>query len=138
MAIVLPNAAELIALLAIINEENLVVHIFQNNITPGDNTTLADFTEASFIGYSATSLASLDFDATSGTEDSPAVATYNEVISFTSTANQEPQNCYGYYIVGQTSGALRWCERFTDAPYNVGNINDSFALTPKIELNTAP
>jgi len=138
MAIVLPNAAEVIALRAIINDEELDVRIFQNDITPDDDTVLADFTEADFIGYAPAMLISEDFSTTPGTAGNPAVSLYNFVVSFTSTASQASQNCYGYYVVGRTSGDLRWCERFTDAPYNIVNNNDSFGLTPRIELNTAP
>lgn len=137
MPIVLPNEAEAIALRSIINDEELDVRIFQNDMVPDDDTVLADFVECDFTGYTAALLSNINFTVTPGTAGNPAVALYDSVISFTGTTDQALQYCYGYYVVGRTSGALRWCERFTDAPYSIGSNNDSFGLTARIELNTA-
>ena len=69
------------------------------------------------------------------TAGSPTVATYAAQV-FTSTAAQTPQNNYGYYYIGATSGLLRGVERFSDGPYIISANGQTITITPQKTLGS--
>jgi hypothetical protein len=129
MALVFPDQGENISLEAIVNKtapQNLVLRLYQNNITPGESDTEATYTEATFTGYVAVTLTGSSWGTAAGGTISYAQQT------FTSTALQATQNIYGYYLTQVTSGKLVYSERFSDAPYPITNNNDQIKVTPTI------
>ena len=129
MAVLTPNNGEGDALAAIVAKaaaENLVLRLFQNNITPGETDTAATYTEATFTGYAAITLTPANWTITEG---APSNAAY-PLQTFTSSAAQALQNVYGYYLTRVTSGRIAWAERFTDGPYPIANLNDAVKVTP--------
>lgn len=131
MALVVPNAAEKAMLENFLNKtapENLTLKLYTNNITPGETNVAGDFTEASGSGYAAASLNAANWTVTEG---APTEGVYPEVVfTFTGALG----NVYGYFLVGATSGAIKWAERFTNGPYNIANNGDQIKVTPKITL----
>lgn len=129
MALVIPNGAEKVALENFLNKtapENLVLRLFTNNVTPGESDVVGTYTEASGSGYSSASLTAASWTVTEG---APTEGVYPEV-TFTFTGALG--NVYGYYVTGATSGAIKWAERFTGAPFNIQNNGDQIKVTPKI------
>lgn len=132
MALLFPNGGEDIALAALVNKtapQNLVLRLYQNNITPGETDTAGTYTEATFTGYSAITLTGATWTSTPGVNISYPQQT------FTSSANQATQNIYGYYLTQVSSGLLVYAERFSDAPNPITNNNDQILVTPTISAD---
>lgn len=131
MAIVVPNVGEqqiLGLIFGVGSQENLSLRLFTNNITPAEATVLGSFTEATGNGYARQTIAMADWSIVAG---DPTYATATEkVFAFTGALG----NVYGYYIVGESSGNLYWCERFTNAPIAIQNNGDQIRITPKLGL----
>lgn len=134
MTLLVPNNGEGDMLSFIVNKsapENVVLRLFQNNITPSETDTAATYTEATWTGYAALTLAGASWTVVEG---APSEASYAQQI-FTSSADSQSQNNYGYYLTRATSGRIAWAERFTDGPYQIVNNGDQIKVTPKITLD---
>jgi hypothetical protein len=129
MALKLVDQGEVDALKAFLNidpAEDLVLRLYQNNKVPADADTEANYTEADFVGYAEIALDADDWTVTPG---NPTEAEQSDQ-TFTSTAAAQDQDIYGYYVVGASSGRLKWAERFADGPYDIQNIGDAITVTP--------
>jgi hypothetical protein len=132
MALVFPNGGEDIALAALVNKtapQNLVLRLYQNNVTPSETDTVGAYTEATFTGYGPITLTGATWVTTAGVN-----VAYPEQ-TFTSTTSQATQNIYGYYLTQVSSGLLVYAERFSDAPNPVTNNNDQILVTPTISAD---
>lgn len=134
MALLVPNNGEGDALAAIVGKaaaENLVLRLYTNDITPAEADTAASYTEATFTGYAPITLTAANWTVTEG---APSNASYAQQ-TFTSSANQTPQNVYGYYFTRVTSGRIAWAERFPAGPYPIANNGDNIKVTPVLTLD---
>jgi hypothetical protein len=133
MALNVPDVGENIALEVLVNKtapQNLVLKLYSNNITPSDTDTAATYTEATFPGYVAITLAGASWNAAAG-----GSITYSSQQSFVRSATGANENIYGYYIIQTTSTLLVWSERDGSAPFPVTNLNDTIKVTPTISAN---
>jgi hypothetical protein len=129
MTLRIPNVGEGKMLEHVLNKtapENLVLRLFQNDVTPADTDVAGTYTEATFTGYSAITLTGSGWTVTTG---APSEAVYAQQ-SFTSTAGSQNQTVYGYYVTQATSGVLMWSERFGTS-YTIQNNGDTIKVTPK-------
>jgi len=112
---------------------NLVMHLFSNNYTPVDGSTLGSFTECTFLGYAAQTLigASWTFAA-----DAPTCASHSTV-TFSSTADQALSYIYGFYLTRGSTGSLVYAERATDAPYAIVGATDYATFQPNLYYKKA-
>jgi hypothetical protein len=127
-----PNVGEakmLEIILGLTPPQNLVLHLFKNNITPASTMVLSDYTEATFTGYAAVTLSSANWTVTAG---GPTTVEYTSGVSFTCSGTTS-ESVYGFYLTDALSSALMWSERFDDAPFVITYPND--ALTPRPKLN---
>ena len=132
MALLVPNNGEGDALQYFVNRatpENLILRLYQNNITPAETDTAATYTEATWTGYSAATLTGATWGAPS--EGAPSSIAYAQQ-TFTSSAGSQNQSNYGYYMVRATSGRIALAERFSDGPYVIVNNGDLIKVTPTI------
>jgi hypothetical protein len=132
MALNVPHTGENAILEMLVNKtaaQNLVLELFQNNITPADTDTKATYTASTFTGYAAISLVA----ATWGTA-SAGIITYGAQQTFTATATAA-QSVYGYFIYQTTSNILLWSERDASAPFAIANSGDAVKLTPILQAN---
>ncbi len=130
MTLTLVNGGEVIALEYLVNKdspENLVLRLYQNDLTPGDTDVVGDYTEADFTGYSAITLTGASWSVSSG---DPATASYAEQ-DFTSSADQSAQTIYGYFLTRVTGGELVWAERFPNSQV-IQNNGDRISITARI------
>ena len=133
MALNFPDTGESLALEMIVNKtlaQNIVLKLYSNNITPSDTDTAVTYTEATFPGYVAITLAGASWNA--------AVAgtiAYSAQQTFTRSSTGVTENIYGYYCVQLTSGILLYSERDAAAPFAVTNLNDAIKITPTISAN---
>jgi len=134
MALVVPNASEVIMLNYILNKdapENISILLYANNVIPDENSTVATFTEvANGLGYT-TGGQSLTPGSWSVISGNPSQAEHTEVTwTFTGAAG----NIYGYYVTRDTGGELLWAERFTNGPFNITTNGDEIKITPRLTL----
>jgi hypothetical protein len=136
--IILPSVAALADLDDIIECLAPWYHLYVNNLTPTYDTTLADFTEASFPGYETT-------EATGWTPAvwiEPFAVTYADGIKWVLSESIPPVKVYGYYVTSGEAGHLCWCELREDGPITLQTMGDSVTLTPNLTLcqclNPAP
>jgi hypothetical protein len=103
-------------------------HLYQNNITPGQATVLADFVEADFSGY-AGGINAANWSApviVSG--HAKALA---NMISWTHNGGGVSNNIYGYYVLA-FNGALLWAERDPNAPRLMQPGSPPYQLIPAL------
>ena len=133
MAIKVPDLAEIKALQAWIELDDLDLKLFKNNHVPADTDDASDYIEADFTGYVAEQLNQATWVYTPG---APGRATYGDVV-FSSTAGSQSQIVYGYYVVQRNTGDLMWAERFDDndpdAPYTIVNVGDTITVPLAID-----
>jgi hypothetical protein len=134
MALVVPNASEVIMLNYILNKdapENISMLLYVNNVIPDENSTVATFTEMSNgLGYTTGGI-SLTPGSWSVISGNPSQAEHTEVTwTFTGAAG----NVYGYYVTRDTGGELLWAERFTNGPFNITTNGDEIKITPRLTL----
>jgi hypothetical protein len=93
--------------------EDWFVKLFKNNFTPVDGSVTADFTEATFTGYSAVGIGP-------GSMNPPAVvanvaeSTYTGPPVFTCTGGAD-ETVYGWFLMGDSSGKTYLAQKF-DTP----------------------
>lgn len=108
--------------------EGLRLRLYSNNKTPAEGDTMASYTEVSGGGYANILLTAANWVLTDG---DPALAAYpQQTITFTGAAG----DVYGYYVTGETSGKVRWAERFPTAPYNIALAGDAIKVTLQLTL----
>lgn len=129
MPIVVPDVGENLMLGMVTNRtapENWVVRLFKNNITPSETDVAGTYTEATFPGYSAITLAGASWNApASGSINFGSQQTY----SCTGVATDD---IYGYYVTQLTSGILLLAERDGAAPFAIRNNGDQVKITPAL------
>ena len=108
--------------------ENLLLHLYSNNITPGETDTDSSYTEVVGHDYAEKTLLPANWTISAG---NPAEGVYPQQEWIFSG---EAGAVYGYYLTGATSGLLYWAERFTDGPYIINLDGDRIRVTPKITL----
>jgi hypothetical protein len=150
MALIVPNDSEILLLQYIVNSTNTdgtaptatvatyssgnrVLHLFTNNLTPAETTTIGAVTEATASGYASITLLGTAWSI--GTDGGGVTtASYSEVTFTFTTA----VTCYGYYITTSASYSggvkLLWLERFTGAPFQLPSGGGQIAITPKVSL----
>lgn len=129
MALVFPDVGENLVLEAIVNKtapQDLVLKLFQNNVTPSEPSVAASFTEATFSGYAPIPLTGASWGAAS------AGTIANIQRTFTHDGGATANSIYGYYIVQATSGTLLFAERDASAPFLLQNSGDNIKVTPAI------
>jgi hypothetical protein len=130
MTLVLVNTGETRVLNCFFNKvtpESKSLRLFKSNTTPAETDTAATYTESTFTGYAAITLAAGAWTVTAGAPSDASAAAQD----FTSSANQTAENAYGYFVVEATTTTnLDWAERFTGAPYVIQNNGDIIRITP--------
>jgi hypothetical protein len=132
MALLVQNDGEVIALEALVNKtapQNLILKLFQNNVTPAETDIASGYTEATFTGYGPITLTGASWGAASA--GAPSSIAYAQQ-TFTSSAGAQSQAIYGYYLVQASSGKVVLAERFSDGPYTIVNLGDQIKVTPTI------
>lgn len=114
-------------------QANLTLHLYSNNVTPGDTNVLADFTECTGGGYASVTLTGASWTVTAGT-GTPASASYAEQ-TFTWTSVPGVTTVYGYFVKNGTK--VLWAERLPAAPFTIAAAGDNVKITPVITLKDA-
>lgn len=132
MAISVPDIAEQLLLKYIVGltaPGSPVIHLYEADLTPGEATTMGDFSETGKSGYSAMTLTSSAWTVATITSNVTTASYSQQTFSFTTGAD-----IYGYYIT-DTGNALLWCERFTGAPFRLPSGGGTIAISPRVTLD---
>lgn len=132
MALNFPDVGENLALEMIVNKtapQNLVLRLYQNNITPSDSDTAGTYTEATFTGYAGITLTGATWNAAAA-----GTIAYSAQQTFT-CSGASSNNIYGYYVTQSASGVLLYSERDASAPFAITNSGDAVKITPTISAN---
>lgn len=107
-------------------EDDLILRLYINDVTPVFTTVLANLTEASWTGYVALTL---DFASwvTKGIQNHRASALGNPASFLNSSGS--PVQAYGYFITNAAGTKLRQAVRFDSAPATIGS-GDTFLVFP--------
>jgi hypothetical protein len=128
MALVVPYVGQIVLLQYLLATQNEVLHLYGNNYTPTDSTTLANLTEIAFAGYAAVTLPGV---AWTFTQPSNITTGQHTETIFTMTAGG---NVYGYYVTDTFSNLL-WVEEFPGAPFTLPPGGGQIGITPRITLS---
>lgn len=112
---VIPNEGKLLWLNAALvlnagGQEDFWLSLYQNNTTPTDATTIADFTESTFAGYAKFELIRTTFVAPVIVAN-VAFSEYPTDPQFDCTAGG-PQSAFGWYMWGKVSSKVYAAARF--------------------------
>ena len=130
MALLVPDVGEVLMLGRAINNvaaEDLILKLFVTNVATAEANVAGSFTEMSAAGYAAKTLTKGSWTVANAAGVTTA-AYAQQTISPTAATS-----CWGYFIVGATSGTLYWAENF-GADYPVGSGGGDYKITPKITL----
>lgn len=94
--------------------------------------TEADFTEASFLGYSGALLTGGSWTVSPGEAPTAEYAPQ----TFTSSANQDPQTVYGYHVTNTATLRLQWFEYFP-TPVVIDSAGEYVTVTPRFSAQAS-
>lgn len=109
---------------------NAVLHLYKNDYTPVDTSTVANFTASTFGGYTPATLTRANWNNSVTNAAGKAEIVYSTDISWTSSTSE---TVIGYYVV-DTSGALLFAEKFAQARALVDG--DSLTISPRFTLRS--
>jgi hypothetical protein len=137
MAIIVPNSGELELLDKMIRDalsvdEDYYLRLYKNDYTPDATSVLGDFTEADFTDYAQKTLTRSGFNAASTNGSGEGEIGYGSEQAF--TCGTTGNTVYGYYVVGETSNTVLWCQRFTAARAMANG--DVIRITPTFVLRS--
>lgn len=129
MTLIVPNVAEVLALVWFLQAEDLFLRLYSNDYTPVEGATLASFTEVDGGGYAAKTLDKDNWTISSGAPSFGLYSRQEFIFSGTTTLT----NVYGYYV-SDAADIVRWAERFALTP--VAPIAGSkIRITPRFEAS---
>ncbi len=131
MTVIVPNVGEE-AKLDLILAVGYTLKLYTNDITADpdypDGVVAADFTEATFAGYSSKTLTGGSWTTTPGT---PTVGVY-AAQTFTRTSTGTAETIRGYFVTRTSGGALEWYEE--TGPIVMQESGDNITITPRLTL----
>lgn len=137
MAIIVPDAGELELLDKMIRDalsvdEDYYLRLYKNDYTPDSSSVLGNFTQADFTDYAQKTLSRSGFNAaaTNGSDEGEIAYGAEQAWTCGSTGN----TVYGYYVVGETSNVVLWCQRFSAARSMAQG--DVIRITPSFVLRS--
>jgi hypothetical protein len=128
MALVVPNESEIRLLEYMLNatpSTDQVLHLFRNDVTPSESTTIGDLAEVTAAGYSALTLTPTEWTIT--TDGDGAAYAQQPTKEFTLSA---AETIYGYYVTNAANTMLLWLQRAEFAPAAFGGAGGVFSIKP--------
>jgi len=104
--------------------EDLLLKLFENDVEPSAENTVADFIEPWLYDP-------LLLPGSIWVIDDRSAQAPPQVIEFQGYKGF----IHGYFIVTGTTGKLMWAERFSDGPYEVRNKGDKVTVTLNLRLD---
>ena len=112
---------------ALTSDENYILKLFSNDVTPDQNFAVASFVQATFTNYVAKTLTRTNWNAAATVANKAESSYGSSPLAWTCGATG--QTIYGYWVDNsQGSPTLLWAERFSVA--RVLADQDVLNLTP--------
>lgn len=133
MTLIAPKCGEILLLRYIVNlsrddTDHNVLHLFKNNITPGESTTTSSFTEPTApTGYAPITLVGSLWTIEQVGDVTTAVFS-EQTFSFGTGVS-----IYGYFVT-DTSDNLLWAEMFSGSPFELPSGGGTITIVPKLTL----
>lgn len=108
------------------HDPDLTIHLYQNNYTPVAGSTITDFVEATFDGYSPYVLGGWDPPAADGFG---RYYTSPDEVTWTRGPAPPAEQIYGYYVTNVTYDIVWWAERFVGGPFYMGSAGLQIQVT---------
>jgi len=105
--------------------DGVMVHLYQNDITPTPNRPIGDYTEATYTGYAAEALTWL----APTLNDAGQIEVIGTVGEFRPTASTVQNTIYGLYLTDTAGAVLLEAARFDNAPLPMNSVLDSIITT---------
>ena len=131
MALVVPNCGEIKIAAWALDSQDLTLKLYTNDYSPVATTTTANFTEATFTGYSAKTLSKTSWNTPTTDANGKALIVYSDAQSWTAGSTQ---TIYGYYVVSANDNTLIWAEKFGVARSIASG--DTLTITPQITCSS--
>jgi len=130
LAAIVTNEGEIRIANAIKNITFQKIVLFQNNLTPDENTVYSSLTLATFSGYAAVT-PTWGTPAMNGSNQAEMTAT---PAVFSHSGGGTSNNIYGWAWIDDSLGAQKLiaAERIAGAPKSMSVIGDSITITPKM------
>lgn len=134
MTLIVPDEGEIRLLDMLVNAvgmTNVRLRLFQNNITPDQDSVYATFTIATFSGYADTTPAM----GAASTVSHKGKIVDGSARNFTHNGGGTANTIYGYYVVDTGTSKVLWAERFSSSQSMAAN-GDNIAITLAFTLNS--
>lgn len=112
-------------------QEPFQLHLYVNNFSPDENSTLLDFEECSLLGYAIETLALGDYSFSAAGQD--ALADHANLVYDFPNGNPSGVTLYGYFLTNFVSDVLIGAELFV-TPIPVNPSGDTFTFHPFWDL----
>lgn len=113
---VYPNEGLLKLLLRLVADD-VVFHLYKNNVTPVKGSVLADFDEVDTFGYTSITVVAADWTTSGVAGDQGTLLA--APIAFTAAGGA--WTVYGYYVTDLAGAEVLWAARFDSAPITVAS-----------------
>jgi hypothetical protein len=90
-------------------------HLYQNNLTPSEDTLLADFVEADYDGYAAVAALAAAYPSYFIMPDGSALGVFDVTVLFIDGGSTTPNTIYGLYVTN-TGGTQLLASLVFDTP----------------------
>lgn len=109
----------------------LLLKLYVNDKTPGDEDNASSFVEMSTHGYAHKELGVAEWTFA----PLSLVAEATHVAQSWTFLDGPATPVYGYYVVGKNDGIVRWAERFSPV-FSAEIAGDKLTVTPKITFSS--
>lgn len=117
-----------------INGMDFQMRLYKNDLTPNNDTVLADFVECDFSGYPAGGIVIPSFP--SGTLIPPRWVSSGSPLTFNHDGGPTLNVVYGYYVIWMAQNEILWAERDPLGPKTMQALGDSYIVTPRISCRS--
>lgn len=127
MPLIVPDEGEVAMLDMLVNGDsfaNVRLRLYQNNLTPDQDTVYGDFAVATFSGYGEETPS---FGAASIVSHKGKIVDSAER-TFVHNGGGTSNTIYGYYVVDSVNNLVLWAERFA-TPQSMSNNGDLIGIT---------
>lgn len=106
------------------------LHLYSNDMTPDENSVLADFTECAYTGYAAEAITwSVPFID----ENNVVTSSGGEKI-FDQTGSAATDQCFGGFLTDTAGTTLLGAFRLDDPPFNFSGTGVALTVTIKLTM----
>ena len=131
MGLVIPNEGEAEMIRRLLNAsppDDLILRLYENNISPTESDIVSTYTECSAGGYSPASLSGASWSVNTDGNGITSATYPQQDFNLTSSIT-----IYGYFITNNSGTTLMWAKDFSSP--QIIETSGTVSVTPYIELD---